>query len=92
MPKQTKNHRTVWTGTELDALRQMVSEGVPRAVIAKKLGRNVSAIHQKTYELRKQGKIVSDTLTSQDVSMDVIKHYNNKLINHKPWWKRMLGI
>lgn len=92
------NTGTVWTESDIDTLTTMYHAGFSNWDISVALGRSSGAVTQRIYQmgLHKQPKryeTVSDTLTTEDATMDV---WDNTLTQEPTTWigriKRLLGV
>lgn len=88
------NANTAWTEEDIYTLTTMYHAGFSNWDIAVALGRSSGAVTQRIYsmKLHKQNKkyeTVSDTLTTEDATMDVSSVSTTSTL--KRWWNRLMG-
>ena len=91
------NSNTAWTESDIDTLTTMYREGYSNWDISVTLGRSSGAVTQRVYQMGLH-KNVSDTLTTQDATMDVTKDNPQLFLGSvtttstlKRWWNRLMG-
>lgn len=82
------NANTAWTESDIETLTTMYREGYSNWDISVALGRSSGAVTQRIYIL-KLHKNVSDTLTTQDATMDL--NIVSTTSTLKRWWNRLMG-
>ena len=82
------NSNTAWTESDIDTLTTMYREGYSNWDISVALGRSSGAVTQRVYQMGLH-KNVSDTLTTQDATMDVSSVSTTSTL--KRWWARLFG-
>ena len=87
------NTNTTWTETDIEVLTNMYHAGFSKWEIATELVRSSGAVQQRIYlmGLHKQPKRyepVSDTLTTEDATMDVVSDTTTSIL--KRWWNRLI--
>jgi hypothetical protein len=91
------NSNTAWTEPDIDTLTTMYHAGFSNWDISVALGRSSGAVTQRIYQMGLH-KNVSDTLTTQDATMDVTKDNPQLFLGSvtttstlKRWWNRLMG-
>jgi hypothetical protein len=88
------NSNTAWTESDIDTLTTMYHAGFSNWDISVALGRSSGAVTQRVYQMglhkrTKKYETVSDTLTTQDATMDVTSVTTTSTL--KRWWNRLMG-
>lgn len=77
------NNKNVYTQEELDILRQMKAEGAKTKAIAELLGRSVSSIDNKWYQLRAMDKATEQPKEQRLVKIPKLEDFSpREMIKH----------